>query len=142
MVDFSLRKQSFQNVKIPLLWGDRAVLSHNNGNLSVIYLGGDKALPEIVSDEPWKKIEFSEKEDGFVIYQENVQAYFYSPVRKLFRDLKGTLPECELLENSTRIGSNSIGIGSISGFEVGIGVSENGFFIGGLIPAELAELKI
>lgn len=142
MMDFIFGKQAFRDVKIPLLWGGRAVLSHPSGSLSVIDLSGESAFPEIVSDKPWPQVEYSEKEDGYVIYRNDVQAYFFSPVRKLFKDLSGSLPECEITKEHTRIGTNTIGGGMVSGFGVGIGVSEDGFFIGGPIPPGLSELKI
>jgi hypothetical protein len=141
-MDFRFGTQTFDGVKIPLLWGNKAILSHSSGTFSVIDLGSDSARPEIVSDKPWPQIEYSEKEDGYVIYRDDVQSYFYSPVRKLFKDLSGSLPECEISKEYTRIGTNKIGGGMVSGFGVGIGVSESGFFIGGPIPPGLAELKI
>lgn len=140
-MDFRFGTQTFSGVKIPLLWGERAILSHSSGALSVIDLGGESAFPEIVSDKPWNQIEYSEKEDGYVIYRNDVQSYFYSPTRKLFKDLSGSLPDCEITNKYTRIGTNKIGGGMVSGYGVGIGVSENGFFIGGPIPPGLAELK-
>ena len=141
-MDFRIGSASFNSVKIPVLWGKKAVLSHSNGALSVIDLSGESAIPQIVADEPWSGVEYSEKEDGFVIYENDTQSYFYSPVRKLFRDLTGKLPECELGREFTRIGTNKISGGIVSGFGVGIGVSENGFFMGGPIPEGLARLKI
>lgn len=141
-MDFRLGNQTLIGVQIPLLWGTRAILSHSSGSFSIIDLGGETAVPEVISNEPWHQIEYSEKEDGFVIYKNDVQAYFYSPSRKLFKDLSGSLPECEITDKFTRIGTNKIGGGTVSGFGVGVGVSENGFFIGGPIPPGLAELKL
>ncbi|RLT89645.1 MULTISPECIES: hypothetical protein [unclassified Ketobacter] len=141
-MDFRIGSVSFSSVKIPLLWGKKAILSHSDGTFSVVDLSGDKAVPQIVGDEPWNEIEYSEKEDGFVIYENDVQAYFYSPPRKIFRDLTGKLPECELGKDFTRIGTNKISGGMVSGFGVGIGVSENGFFMGGPVPEGLASLKL
>lgn len=141
-MDFRIGSISFNSVKIPLLWGKKAILSHSNGALSVIDLGGEKAKPQIVADEPWNEIEYAEKEDGFVIYENEMQSYFYSPARRIFRDLTGRLPECELGKEFTRIGTNKISGGMVSGFGVGIGVSESGFFMGGPVPEGLASLKL
>lgn len=141
-MDFRLGSQSYIGVKIPLLWGSRAVFSHPSGELSVIDIGGESAFPEIVSDVPWNQVEYAEKEDGFVIYRGDKQAYFYSPPRKLFRDMAGSLPECEILDEYTRVGTNKIGGGMIAGYGVGIGVSENGFFMGGPVPPGLAKLQL
>lgn len=141
-MDFRIGAVSFSGVKIPLLWGKKAVFSHSDGTLSVVDLSGEKAILQVVGDEPWNGIEYTEKEDGFVIYENDVQAYFYSPARKIFRDMTGGLPECELGKDFARIGTNKINGGMVSGFGVGIGVSENGFFIGGPIPEGLASLKV
>lgn len=141
-MDFIIGSVNFRGVKIPLLWGKKAILSHSNSALSVVDLSGELAILQILADEPWNDIEYSEKEDGFVIYENDTQSYFFSPVRKMFRDLTGKLPECELGTDCTRIGTNRICGGMISGFGVGIGVSESGFFMGGPIPEGLAKLKI
>lgn len=141
-MDFRIGSVSFDNVKIPLLWGKKAILSHSSGALSVIDLSGEVAEPQIVADEPWDEIEYAEKEDGFIVYENDMQSYFYSPARKIFRDLTGKLPECELGKDFTRIGTNKISGGMVSGFGVGIGVSESGFFMGGPVPEGLASLKL
>lgn len=134
--------QILSNIKIPMLWGKRALISHPNNKISIIDLSGTKALPEIVADEPWLNIEFVEKEDGYIIFKDDEPQYFYSPPRRIIRDLQGSLPECQITNNNIRIGSNTIGSSMITGFEVGIGIDENGFFIGGSMPSGLAELKI
>lgn len=134
--------QTFKNVQVPVLWGQRAIIAHPNGKLSIIDLSGSVALPEIVADTPWTNIEFSEKEDGFIIFKNDDPLYFFSPRRRLIRDMKGTLPECQITNQNIRIGSNTIASSMISGSQVGIGISENGFFIGGPMPSELAELKV
>ncbi|MDQ7735731.1 hypothetical protein QT231_23820 [Halomonas sp. SpR1] len=141
-MDFRIGSVNFDNVKIPLLWGKKAILSHSSGVLSVIDLSGEVADPQIVADEPWDEIEYTEKEDGFIVYENDIQSYFYSPARKIFRDLTGRLPECELGKDFTRIGTNKISGGMVSGFGVGIGVSESGFFMGGPVPEGLASLKL
>ena len=105
-------------------------------------LSGESAFLETVSDKPRPQIAYSEIEDRYAIYRNDVQSYFYSPFRKLFKDLSGTLPESEISKEHTRIGTNKIGGEMISGFGVALGVSSDGFFIGGPIPPGLTELKI
>jgi hypothetical protein len=132
--------QTFSNVLIPVLWGKRAIIGHPTGELSVVDLSEPVARPEIVGDKPWVNIEFSEQEDGFVIFKGDSQVFFYSPPRKVLRDMSGTLPECEISSEQIRIGGSIIRNSSVSGSPVGIGISENGFFIGGQMPAGLAAL--
>lgn len=141
-MDFQFGSQTFRNVQIPILWGTRAILAHQTGALSIINIAGETAKLEVIGDSPSNDVEYSEKEDGFVIYDNDQQAYFYSPARKLIRDLKGELPECELKGDHVRIGTNKIGNSMVTGFQVGIGVSSDGFFIGGPLPKGLAELKL
>ena len=134
--------QVFTDVKIPVLWGKRAVIGHPSGEISIVDLSGPIARPEVVADKPWKGIEFSAKEDGFVILKDNQRDSFVSPARKIFRDIIGNLPECEISDQRIRIGTNTIQGGTVSGFQVGIGISENGFYIGGPVPSGLAELML
>lgn len=141
-MNFHFGSSTFSNVKIPILWGTRAVLAHPSGALSIIDVGGEKATPEVVSNTPWDGVEYAEHEDGFIIYRDGDKQYFCSIERKLLRDLKGELPECVITKDEIRIGTNTIGRSMISGFPVGIGVSKDGFFIGGQMPAGLAKLEI
>jgi hypothetical protein len=132
--------QVFDNVQIPVLWGKRAILGHPSGELSIVDLSELAARPEIVADKPWMNIEFSEKEDGFVIFKDHTPAFLYSPPRKLVRDLSGNLPECEISKDRIRVGSNTIQNSHFGGTQVGVGISETGFFIGGPAPPGLAPL--
>lgn len=134
--------QVFIGVQIPLLWGTRAVIGHPNGEISIIDLSGETARPEIVINAPWQGVEYAEMEDGFVIYSESKATYFYSPPRKIIRDLSGKLPECEIGKDRVRIGTNTISNSTIHGFQVGMGVTESGFFIGGPAPKGLAPLIV
>lgn len=135
-----LGSQIFVGVSIPLLWGGRAVIGHPKGELSIINLEGEKAIPEVVSDKPWVGVEYIEKEDGFVVYRGGIAVYFYSPIRKILRDLSGLLPECEIGKDKIKVGTNTIGSSTVVGMGVGIGVTENGFYIGGPVPSGLAPL--
>lgn len=134
--------QTFVGVQIPLLWGTRAVIGHADGAISIIDLGGETAKPEIVANSPWQGIEYAESEDGFKIYSAGRVLYFYSPHRKIIRDLVGNLPECEISSDRIRVGTNTISSSMIRGFQVGVGVSENGFFMGGPAPKGLAPFVV
>lgn len=134
--------QIFENVSIPVLWGKRAVIGHPGGALSIINLADSEAKPEIIGDTPGTMVSFSEQEDGYVIYVDDSPQYFYSPTRKLLRDLTGRLPDCTIRDNEITIGTNRISGSMISGTGVGVGISEQGFFIGGPIPEGLAPLVL
>ena len=132
--------QTFENVRIPVLWGKRAIIGPPSGQLSVIDLSEATARPEVVADKPWINVEYSDEEDGYRIFKGNSPAFFYSPNRKILRNLSDALPECEISQGRIRIGTNVIQDSMVSGSQVGIGISENGFFIGGPTPAGLAPL--
>lgn len=141
-MNVSFGSQVFTQVQVPLLWGSRAIIGHPSGEYSVIDLSTDVARPEIIKNIPAPYIEYSEREDGFVIFKGSSEAFFFSPARALFRDASNSLPECEIRKDSIRIGTNTIASSMVSGFQVGIGVSENGMFIGGALPPGLAALKV
>ncbi len=141
-MDFQFGSLAFRSVQVPILWGTRAILAHPIGVLSMINISGETAKLEVIGDNPSSDVEYSEKEDGFVIYDNGQQVYFYSPARKLIRDMRGELPECELTSDHVRIGTKKISNSMVSGFQVGIGVSAKEFFIGGSLPKGLVELKL
>ena len=64
-MDLRMGGQVFRAVKIPLLWGTRAIVQDRNGALSVINLGGSDAILEILSGEPAEGTEFRPTESGF-----------------------------------------------------------------------------
>jgi hypothetical protein len=141
-MNLKLGSQIFKNVQIPLLWGKRAVVSHSNGALSLIYLGGETAIPEVIADKPAIGVDYSERDEGFVIFLDGIESYFYSPAKKLLRDLVGSLQECEISSTGIRVGTNQLQGNTFMGPQVGIGVTEQGFFMGGPIPKGLAPLLI
>lgn len=141
-MNLSFGSQVFNQVTVPLLWGFRAAIGHPRGEFSIIDLSGESARPEILKNLPAPGIEYAEREDGFVIFKDSVESFFFSPSRGLLRDISGSLPDCEIRNDCIRIGSNTISSSMISGFQVGIGVSETGMFIGGPLPPGLAALKI
>lgn len=137
-----LAGSTFENVHVPLLWGSRAIIAHSRGELSVVDLSDSEARPEILANKAAPGIEYSDREDGIVIYKEGDAVYFFSVARRLIRDVTGKLPECRFQENEILVGTNTFRGIDVRGFGVGIGVSENGMFIGGPIPASLAALKV
>lgn len=141
-MNLMLGGQTFHQVRIPLLWGARAVIGHSNGALSLIYLGGATANPEIISDRPAPGIEYAERDEGIVIFQMGKEAYLYSPAKKLLRDLMGSLPECEVTDAGIRVGGSRFSGNMVVGSGVGIGVTEQSVYMGGPMPEGLAPLLV
>lgn len=134
--------QLFADVSIPLLWGRRAVVQDQVGRLSIIDLSRTRARLEVLADKPAPGVEFVPDVDGFRIRDEGRDLYRYNPKAKQLAALAGALPEVQLTPTGTRVGSNFIGGGTISGFGVGISVQEDSMSIGGPLPPGLAALVV
>lgn len=141
-MNLAMGGQTFVDVVIPLLWGSRAIVQDGRGKLSVIDLSGASARLEILADKPAPGAEFAPDVEGFRIRERAVDLYRYAPDSRTLTGLALALPTVELSDAGTRIGTNFIGGGMVSGFGVGIAVSENGIAIGAPMPPNLAELVI
>ncbi len=141
-MNLKMGNQFFNNVQIPLLWGKRAIIQDKKNRLSVIDLSNPKAKLEVLADEPAPGITFEPSFAGFKILRDGVPLYSYDPTEKRLESLSLGLPDCQISPWSIRIGSNQFSGNSISGFGVGIAVSENGISVGGPIPQGLAQLAI
>lgn len=139
-MNLKMGSQIFIGVQIPLLWGTRAVVQDQQGRLSVIDLGGDRAKIEILGDKPAPGIEFVPNIDGFDILTEGTPLYRFNPKTKTLTGRKLQLLECQIDQRQIRIGTNIFSANMFSGFDVGIGVSENGIQMGARLPAGLAKL--
>lgn len=141
-MNLRMGSQLFQNVDIPLLWGTRAVIQDRTGKLSIIYLGGSKAVLEILADEPAPGVTFKPRVDGIVITQDGLELYSYNPREKLLSPIGLSLPECQITPWTTRVGTNQFSGNVISGFGVGIAVTESSISMGAPLPAGLAKLAV
>ena len=141
-MNLKMGSQVFHDVQVPLLWGSRAVLQDNQGRLSLIDLGGDKAKLEIVGDKPAPGIEFTPVSNGFKIFNKGNAIYIYYPEEKRLISIDLELPECQLSEWEIRVGSNVFSGNVIAGFGVGIAVTKDGISMGAPLPPNLAKLVI
>jgi hypothetical protein len=46
-MNLNMGNQIFEDVRIPLLWGKRAILEDKTGRISIILLDGNKAVLEV-----------------------------------------------------------------------------------------------
>jgi hypothetical protein len=53
-----MESQRFEDVRIPLLWGKRAILEDKTGRISIILLDGTKAVLEVLGNEPAPNIQY------------------------------------------------------------------------------------
>lgn len=139
-MNLRMGSQTFLNVEIPLLWGERAVLQDQQGRLSVIDLGGEKAKLEIVGDEPAPGVSFVPIIDGFEVLSETVDLYSYHKKEKMLTSITLGLPDCKVCPGEIRVGSSVFSGGTVIGFGVGIAVSKNAVAMGASLPKGLADL--
>ena len=138
----NMGSQIFRDVMIPLLWGSRAVVQDKQGRLSVIDLSGKEARLEIVGDRPAPGTEFKPTIDGVTILENGKELYNYNPESKVLRSISLSLPECEIGPWQIRVGTNTFSGNMVSGYGVGIAVSEQGIGMGVPLPKNLAKLVV
>jgi hypothetical protein len=66
-MDFRIRGQFFANVKVPVLWGSRAILQDQQGHLSIVNLEANRVVLEIIDDRPAARSNFTPTTEGYVI---------------------------------------------------------------------------
>lgn len=130
------------DVKIPLLWGQRAVIQDKQTRVSVIDLGSGEAILEILGDQPAKGIKARNTESGFEVIRDGEPLYNYSPNEKLLASIGLRLPQVRITPAGVWIGTNYIEGSMVVGSPVGIHVTEDGFSIGSPLPEGLAELVV
>ncbi len=134
---------SFSDVTIPVLWGTRAVLQHESGSLSVINLGASRPRVEVLKDKPAPKAHFTPVFGGFSILSEfNEELYSYSPDDKRLTSKDLDLPDCQVLEDVIRIGTNTFSKSMVAGYDVGILVTNGSIALGAALPSDLGELVV
>lgn len=133
----------FENVTIPVLWGQRAIVQDRMGRLSVIDLGASKARLEIVGDEVAPGIKYGLKVNGFTVLTESgKELYTFSPEGRLLVSVSLGLPELQVETNRLRIGSSTFESNMVSGSQVGFVVDAHGISIGAPLPPGLAPLVL
>jgi hypothetical protein len=142
-MNLTIGGNSFISVKIPLLWGSKAVLQDDKSRISVIDLSGPEAKVEILGDKPAPEIEYIPTASGFQILSGGLPQYSYNPQEKVLMSLsKEALPNCKILRDGVIVGTNQFRGNMVIGFEVGIVVDKNGVGMGARLPEKLAKLKV
>lgn len=141
-MNFRIGSQSFVNVQIPLLWGQRAIIQDRKNRLSVIDLSEPRAKLEILGDEPAPGVTYEPSFSGFKILKNGLALYQYDPTEKRLESLSLGLPDCEVTSSAIRIGNNQFSGNSIVGFGVGLAVTPEGISVGAPLPSGLARLAV
>ena len=128
----------FNNVSIPILWGERAILQDQEGRLSVVDLRSGNPRLEILGDTPAQDITYLPTEAGFEIREGEEAIYTYDPNEKILSvTSSGGLPDIQVSSTGIRVGTNHFLGNVVSGSAVGIAVSPSGVSLGAEIPPSL-----
>jgi hypothetical protein len=143
-MDLQMGSQTLTGVRVPLLWGNRAVLQDQQGRLSVTDLSGTVARPEIINDRPAPGIPSKTLANGnvFQILSEGKPIYSYDSEGKTLTSIDLGLPDCRVGREQVRVGSVVFSGNTLAGCDVGIVVTESGIAMGAPLPPGLAELVI
>ncbi len=141
-MNLSMGSQSFIDVEIPLLWGTRAIVQDRKGRISIIDLAGDRAKIEVLGDKPAPGMEFVPTNDGFDILGDGELIYSYNPGTRTLSSSQLGLPDCEIGESQTRIGSSVFSGNIIRGAGVGIHVTRDSISMRAPLPRGLAEFIV
>jgi hypothetical protein len=140
-MNLTMGSNVFFAVRVPILWGKRAILQDPKGRIFVFDLGGEKANAEILADRPAPGIEYTPSIEGFQIFHNGNPSYSYSPSQKKLSSLESKLPDCEIGSSEIKVGSNVFSGNSIVGAEVGIAITEQSVGLGSRLPEGLANLE-
>lgn len=141
-MNINFGSQLFQNIEVPLLWGNRAVLQDKAGGISIISLEGETAKIEVLGSKPAPNIAYEIVDNGYKIIDNEIELYVFYPEKNIISGLALKLPECEINDNEIRVGTSKFTGNTFYGFGVGIIVSENGVGMGAPLPEKLSKLVV
>ena len=139
-MNLNMENQVFEDVRIPLLWGKRAILEDKIGRISIILLDGNKAVLEVMGNEPTSNIQYEEIKDGFKVIHNGQDIYSFNRKKRVITGHTQKLPECEIRGGDIRIGSNVLSMSKALEFGVGVEVYEQRIIMGNSLPRGLARL--
>lgn len=141
-MDFRIDGQFFSNVRIPLLWGSRAILRDPEGHLSIVYIDDESAHLEVVDDKPAAGARVSPWADGYVILDgEGRHLYALDPSTKSLTPIILRLPPVRFAGREVRLGTHVFEVNMV-GVGVGIRVTESELLLGESLPTALATLRV
>ena len=143
-MNLELGSHRFQNVEIPILWGQRAIVADRQQRLAVIDLSGQHAKIEILANKPAPGVAYEPVGAGYKIFDKRGGSaiYVFDPSAKVLTSVSLGLPEIQIDQSMVRVGTNRFSSNMISGFGVGISVHADGIALGGPLPPGLARLQI
>jgi hypothetical protein len=139
-MNLTLGSLRFQNIRIPVLWGNRAIIQEPNLVLSVIDIGDILPALEILRNEPALGVNFIPKWSGFQILRVPAESYEFDVREKAFTSETLDLPDVQVDEFYIRVGSDVYP--NTVWFEdaVGLYVTSDDVRIGAPMPSALLRL--
>ncbi len=142
-MDFRIGGQFFSNVRVPLLWGSRAILRDTQGHLSIVSLEGEGPSLEVVDDRPAAGANVSPRTEGYVILDgEGRELYSVNPTTRSLTPIVLRLPPVTLGERELHLGTHVFEVNMVVGVGVGILVTESGIALGGPLPLLLDKWRV
>jgi hypothetical protein len=103
-MDLKVGTRELQDVGIPLLWGDRAVVQDSHNRLSVVNYGSRPTRLEILEDQPAPGANFVPTTGGFRILSFPAGSYDFNVQDRTLSSPTNDLPECQIDELNVRVG--------------------------------------
>ncbi len=106
-------------------------------------LSGPRANLEVLEDEPAQGVSYAPRVDGFVIMDsDGTELYKVNPTAKSIEPVSLNLLPVTISRDLIRVGTNTFQGNMVSGFGVGISVTDGGIGLGGPLPPGLAALQV
>ena len=115
-------------------------MEDKKGRISIILLDGNKAILEVLGNEPTSNIQYENIEDGFKVIHNGQDLYSFNRKRRVLTGHSQKLPECEIRGGGIRIGGNVLSRSKTLEFGVGVEVHEQRIIMGNSLPRGLARL--
>lgn len=140
-MDFRICGQFFSNVRVPVLWGSRAILRDQKGHISILNLEGSRPILEVIDDRPAGPNASPKTESYAILDGEGRQLYSVNPTTKSLTPIALRLPPVRLGERELCVGTHAFEVNMV-GVGVGIIVTETELTLGGQLPPVLGNLRV
>jgi hypothetical protein len=140
-MDFRICGQFFSNVRVPVLWGSRAILRDQKGHISIVNLEGSSPILEVIDDRPVGPNASPKTESYAILDEEGRQLYSVNPTTKSLTPIALRLPSVTLGERELYLGTHVFEVNMV-GVGVGLLVTETELTLGGQLPPALGNLRV
>ncbi len=104
-MDLIINSHSFQNIRIPVIWGERAIVQEPNTILSVIDIGDVMPALEILRNRPAPGISFLPTRSGFQVMRSPGDLYQFNVEERTFSTQTLGLADVQIDDFYIRVGT-------------------------------------